>query len=104
STAAFCSGVVIVETSSCSGANVIKFTPKIVSGRVVKTSMGVGRWVLDAEITLKVTDAPTDFPIQLRCASLMDSLQSIVSKPCNKRSAYAEIRILHCVIFLRITG
>ncbi len=39
STAAFCSAVVIFETNSCSGANVIKLTPKTVSGRVVKTSI-----------------------------------------------------------------
>ena len=37
--------------------------------------------------TLNFTNAPTDFPIQFRCASLIDSVQSIVSKPCNKRSA-----------------
>ena len=36
STAAFCSGV-IFSTSSCSGANTIKSTPKMVSGRVVYT-------------------------------------------------------------------
>ena len=59
STSAFCSGVVICETNSCSGAKVIKVTPKMVSGRVVKTE------ILKSEFcNLKSTDAPTDFPIQ----------------------------------------
>ena len=51
-----------------------------------------------------LTVAPTDLPIQLRWLSLRESVQSIVSSPCSKRSAYAEIRIDHCVIFLRTTG
>ncbi len=37
STASLYSGVVISETNSCSGARVMNDTPKIVSGRVVKT-------------------------------------------------------------------
>ena len=65
----------------------MKVTPKMVSGRVVKTSIVIGSWVLEAGRTLKETIAPTDFPIQLRCDSLIDSLQSISFKPCNKRSA-----------------
>ena len=39
STAVFCAAVVIFVTKSCSGAKVIKVTPKMVSGRVVKTSI-----------------------------------------------------------------
>ena len=99
STSVFCSVFVIFDTNSCSGANVIKLTPKMVSGRVVKTSI-----TSSCPFTLKDTDAPTDFPIQLRCVSLRESVQSIVSKPCSKRSAYAEIRIDHCVIFFLTTG
>ena len=99
STACFCAGVVILATKSCSGAKVMNVTPKIVSGLVVKTE------ILSSEFcNLKSTIAPTDFPIQFRCDSFIDSLQSISFKPSKRRSAYAEIRIDHCVIFFRITG
>ena len=68
----------------------MKETPKIVSGRVVKTSM------LSVEFSMaKVTLAPWDFPIQLRCCSLMESDQSMRSNPSNNRSAYALMRIDH---------
>jgi hypothetical protein len=39
SISSFCSDVVIFFTKSCSGASTIKSTPKMVSGRVVKTFM-----------------------------------------------------------------
>ena len=81
-TAVFCCAVVMVSTNACSGAKVIKETPKMVSGRVVKTSI-VASWSL----TLNVTAAPTDLPIQLRWLSFKASVQSMVSKPDNKRSA-----------------
>ena len=41
STSSFCSEVVILATNSCSGAKVIKLTPKMVSGRVVKTEISI---------------------------------------------------------------
>ena len=81
STTCFCSFVVISATKGCSGANVIKLTPKIVSGRVVNTSIVVGFSGFEMGNTLKETDAPTDFPIQLRWVSLILSDQSKASKP-----------------------
>ena len=83
STSALCSLLTIVCTNGCSGASTTKETPKIVSGRVVNTSI----LELSSRSKLKKTDAPIDFPIQFLCCSLIDSVQSMVCKPCNKRSA-----------------
>lgn len=73
-------------TSECSGLNTKNDVPKIVSGRVVKTSI-----LLSVSSTLKDTFAPSERPIQLRCISLIDSGQSKSSKSSNKRSAYSVI-------------
>jgi hypothetical protein len=48
----------------------------MVSGRVLKTSIVV-LWSL----TLNITEAPTDLPIQLRWLSFNAFVQSIVSMP-----------------------
>ena len=74
-------------------------TPKTVSGRVVKTSIFKSEFS-----TLKVRDAPFDLPIQFRCCSFIESDQSIVSRPTNKRSAYALIRIDHWRMSFCSTG
>src|SRR5690606_8115307 len=71
----------------------------MVSTRVVNTSISVCNWG-----SRNFTDAPTDFPIQLRCISTKGSGQSTVSNPRSKRSAYAVIRIDHCIIFFCSTG
>lgn len=75
-------------TSECSGLNTKNDVPKIVSGRVVKTSI-----LLSVSSTLKDTFAPSERPIQLRCISLIDSGQSKSSKSSNKRSAYSVILV-----------
>ena len=54
----------------------IKFTPKIVSGLVVKTSI-----FLLSFSRINIIEAPFDFPIQFFCISLIESDQSIVSNP-----------------------
>ena len=60
------------------------------SGRTIQT-MGIILEELRLQgkipFTLKVTLAPVDFPIQLRCMSLIDSGQSSSSKSLSKRSA-----------------
>ncbi|EFR84364.1 hypothetical protein NT04LM_2496, partial [Listeria monocytogenes FSL F2-208] len=44
---------------------------------------------------LKVTSAPSERPIQLRCISLIFSGQSTRSRSSSKRSAYAVILSIH---------
>ena len=75
----------------------------MVSGLVVKTSITLLTSNFSL-LTLKVTIAPSERPIQLVCESFSGCGQSIVFKPSNNRCAYAVIRIDHCFIFLRSTG
>ena len=48
--------------------------------------------------------APVDRPIQLRCISLTGSGQSSASRSSSSRSAYAVIRIIHCLRLRLKTG
>jgi hypothetical protein len=84
-----CCGVVIASTSGCSGASTRYVAPKIVSGRVVKTSItGSSTRVSDPETrapasarassTRKRSRAPSERPIQFRCACFVVSDQSSV--------------------------
>ena len=71
----------------------MKVAPNSVSGRVVKTSMPAASPA--AVVTGKVTMAPSDRPIQLRCMILTFSGHSTRSRSSANRSAYAVIRIIH---------
>ena len=55
-------------------------------------------------LTAKRASAPVDRPIQLRCMSLIDSDQSSRSRSASSRSAYAVIRIIHCLSGRLYTG
>ena len=99
STASFCSAVVSCATSSLSGASTMNVTPKIVSARVVNivncTSLS---------FTRNCISVPSLRPIQLRCVSLSDSVQSIFSSPSSRRCEYADTLRHHCFIFFCTTG
>ena len=101
STAAFCSAVVSFSTHSLSGARTMKVTPKTVSARVVNMVMSYSSAPL---LTLNTISAPWLFPIQLRCISLSESVQSRSSRSSSRRPAYAETRSCHWVIFFCSTG
>ena len=60
----------------------MKVTPNMVSARVVKMVN-----VTSLSLTLKSTSVPSERPIQLRCVSLMESVQSMVSSPSSRRWA-----------------
>ena len=71
------------SSSGCSGASTKKVAPKSVSGRVVKT--GKSR---SSSSQRKVTSAPSERPIQLRCIVTTCSGQdSSRSKSASSRSA-----------------
>ena len=89
----------IVSTSGCSGASTMYVAPKSVSGRVVNTVT-----TSSLPSSSKSTDAPVDRPIQFRCISLIDSLQSSRSRSASRRSAYAVMRSIHCFSGRRYTG
>ena len=80
STLAFCSSVVSCATSSLSGASTMNVTPKIVSARVVKMVKSKS-W----SATLNCISVPSLLPIQFFCVSLIESLQSTVSRPSSRR-------------------
>ena len=101
STAAFCSGTVSFSTHSLSGASTMKVTPNTVSARVVNIVMSYSSEPLD---TLNTISAPWLFPIQLRCISLRESVQSRSSRSSRRRPAYADTLSCHCVIFFCSTG
>ena len=120
-TASRCSSVVSLATSSLSGARTMKVTPKMVSARVVKivkapSAPPVGEfWFAESGdrppppgepegAILNSISVPSERPIQLRCVSLSDSVQSIVSSPSSRRCAYADTRRHHCLIFFCTTG
>ena len=67
--------------TGCSGARTKYVAPKIVSGRVVNTSISL------FASTLKLISAPDDLPIQFLCDVLIDSGQSKVSKSSRSLSA-----------------
>ena len=48
--------------------------------------------------------APSLLPIQLRCVSLSESVQSILSRPSSNLCAYADTLKHHCFIFFCTTG
>src|SRR5512134_3393954 len=75
----------------------MKVAPHNVSGRVVKISIGSPASVL------KMTEAPSERPIQLVCETLMKSGQSMPSK-CNNSSAYLVALKNHCSNSFLITG
>ena len=77
----------------------LKVTPKIVSARVVKMVND-----LSESLTLNSISAPSLRPIQLRCVSFRESVQSIVSSPSSRRCAYAETRRHHWRITFCSTG
>ena len=54
--------------------------------------------------SLKSTSTPVDLPIQLRWISLVDSGQSISSRPSSSFSANAGWSMTHCIIFFFTTG
>ena len=64
------------STSSCSGASSTKVAPKIVSSRVVKTSMSADAPVPDGSTSGKRTRAPSERPIHSRCIVSTRSGQS----------------------------
>ena len=101
STASFCSATVSFSTHSLSGASTMNVTPKTVSARVVKMVMSYSSVPFE---TLKTISAPWLFPIQLRCMSLRESVQSRSSRSSRRRPAYAETRSCHWVIFFCSTG
>ncbi len=82
STAARCSSLVTDETSGCSGASTAYVIPKLVSGRVVKTSNdGPSGWLVpSAPQTCMANSAPSERPIQLRCIVSTRSGQSSPSR------------------------
>ncbi len=82
------------STSGCSGATTMNVAPKIVSGRVVKTSIASLSPAVVS--TGNDTRAPCERPIQLRCKRLTLSGQSTPSRSSASRSAYAVMRIIHC--------
>ena len=101
STASFCSGVVSFSTHSLSGASTMNVTPKTVSARVVKIVIS---YSCEPLLTLNTISAPWLLPIQLRCISLRESVQSRSSRSSSRRPAYAETLSCHWVIFFCSTG
>ena len=79
----------------------MKVTPKMVSARVVKM---VTSNFLPSHSTGNTISAPSLRPIQLRCISLRESVQSSFSSPSSRRPAYALTRSCHWVIFFWNTG
>ena len=99
STSSFCASVVSCATNSLSGASTINVTPNIVSARVVKIVNS-----MSLSFMRNCISVPSLRPIQLRCVSFIESLQSILSSPSSRRCAYADTRRHHCFIFFCTTG
>ena len=93
----FCSAVVMISTSGCSGASTRYVAPNIVSGLVVNT------FTACASSTLKDISAPSDLPIQCFCISFVEAGHSTNSKSFKSLSAYFVMRIIHCRMGLRST-
>jgi hypothetical protein len=71
--------------------------PKTVSGRVVKTVIPSAAAVPAAAVgRAKVRRAPSERPIQFRCAVRVVSDQSSVSRLSSSRCAYSLMRKNHC--------
>ena len=58
----------------------MKVTPKMVSARVVKMVKCFSLFFIANSISV-----PSERPIQLRCVSFIESLQSMVSRPSSRR-------------------
>ena len=101
STSALRSSAVSCATSSLSGASTMKVTPKTVSALVVNMVTGM---CLSPHTVSKTISVPSERPIQLRCISLRESLQSRESSDASSLSAYAETLSCHWVIFFCSTG
>ena len=85
-----------ISTSGCSGATRTNVAPKMVSMRVVNTSMSAGA-PAGASGSPKRTRAPSDRPIQFRCIVRTLSGQWVsVSSAASNSSAYAVILRNHC--------
>ena len=85
------------STSSCSGASRTKVAPKMVSIRVVKTSMSPAPPAPDRSTRGNLTRAPTERPIQFRCMVRTFSGHSFrPSIACSSSSAKCVIRRNHC--------
>ncbi|CAB4886622.1 unannotated protein [freshwater metagenome] len=85
------------STRGCSGATTRNEAPNNVSGRVVNTVIGpTGE--------SNVTRAPDERPIQLRCIVLIESDHSSRLRSSMRRSAYAVMRIIHCLMLRLNTG
>ena len=74
-------------------------TPKMVSARVVNIVNSTS-----LSFTRNFISVPSLRPIQLRCVSLSDSVQSILSSPSSRRCEYADTLRHHCFIFFCTTG
>jgi hypothetical protein len=101
-TSARCSSPAIWSTSGCSGASTRYVAPNTVSGRVVNTRISTGVDTTSPDIpaltvalpanditscTRNTISAPSDFPIQLRCAVSVLSDQSSRSRLASSRPA-----------------
>ena len=86
STAALFSSVVNSSTNGFSGAKTTYVTPFKVSTLVVNTLKLISEF-----LTLKLTSAPVDLPIQCFCIATVFSGQSKVSNFSNSSSAYSVI-------------
>ena len=79
----------------------MKVTPNIVSALVVNMVTGI---CLSSQTVSNIISVPSERPIQLRCISLSESLQSRESSESSSLYAYAETQSCHCVIFFCSTG
>jgi hypothetical protein len=100
-TAPRCSSLAIRSTSGCSGASTRYVAPNTVSARVVNTRISIGEATTSPDIpltvalpanaitscTVKAISAPSDFPIQFRCAVSVLSDQSSRSRLPSSRPA-----------------
>ena len=75
STSARCSSVVISATSGCSGASTTKVMPKLVSGRVVYTVIGLAWRAGDGQVELGPLGAPD--PVALHGLDPLRPLQVV---------------------------
>ena len=96
----FASSLACAATNGCSGARTKKVAPKSVSARVVKTAMSS-----PVSSTRKRISAPSERPIQLRWIAFVRSGQSPPGQSySSSSSAYAVVRMNHCVMFRSSTS
>ena len=77
----------------------MKVTPNIVSARVVNIVNS-----MSLSFIRNCISVPSLRPIQLRCVSFSESVQSIFSRPSSRRCEYADTLRHHCFIFFCTTG